>query len=48
MGFSVSGDGATSAVNAVPDDEEDAVNEEESIVHHTASTGDVEVCHLIS
>lgn len=42
MGLAVSGDAATSADNA-GQQEEDAGNEDESIVHHTASVGDVEV-----
>lgn len=43
MGLAASGDPATSADNAGADDAEDAGNEDESIVHHTASVGDVEV-----
>lgn len=42
MGLAASGDPATSADNAGAE-EEDAGNEDESIVHHTASVGDVEV-----
>lgn len=43
MGVAVSGDAATSAENSVPDEAEDLGNEDESIVHQTASVGDVEV-----
>ena len=43
MGLAVSGDGATSADNAGADEAEELGNEDESIVHHTASVGDVEV-----
>lgn len=39
MGFAAVGEAATSA----GEDETDEVNEDESIVHHTASVGDVEV-----
>lgn len=42
MGFSV-GEGAASAGDAAGEDETEEVNDEESIVHHTASVGDVEV-----
>ncbi|GMH24401.1 hypothetical protein Nepgr_026244 [Nepenthes gracilis] len=42
MGLTVSGEGATSAENSVPDDVDDPENEEESVVHHTASVGNVE------
>lgn len=42
MGLPVSGDVATSAENSGPDEAEEG-NEDESIVHHTASVGDVEV-----
>lgn len=42
MGFPIAGDTGTSAEN-IPDEEEDVGNEDESIVHHTASVGDVEV-----
>ncbi|XP_019427303.1 PREDICTED: ankyrin repeat domain-containing protein 2B-like [Lupinus angustifolius] len=42
MGVANSGDAAASAVNSVPDETDDVGNEDESIVHHTASTGDVE------
>jgi hypothetical protein len=45
MGLSVSGDAATSAEHSGPDEAEDLSSEEESIVHHTASVGDVEVWH---
>lgn len=41
MGFPIPGDTGTSAEN-IPDEEEDVGNEDESIVHHTASVGDVE------
>jgi hypothetical protein len=43
MGVAVSGDATTSAENSVPDEAEDLGNEDESIVHQTASVGDVEV-----
>lgn len=43
MGLAVAGDPATSADNAGPEEAEDAGNDDESIVHHTASVGDVEV-----
>ncbi|KAK4557125.1 hypothetical protein RGQ29_007050 [Quercus rubra] len=42
MGLAVSGDAATSAEHSGPDEAEDLSNEDESIVHHTASVGDVE------
>ncbi|XP_031381879.1 ankyrin repeat domain-containing protein 2A [Punica granatum] len=42
MGLAAAGEAATSGENAVPDDDEDAGNEDESIVHQTASVGDVE------
>ncbi|EXB40465.1 Ankyrin repeat domain-containing protein 2 [Morus notabilis] len=42
MGLAASGDPATSADNAGAEDAEGAGNEDESIVHHTASVGDVE------
>lgn len=45
MGLAVAGDAATSADNSAVDDTEEAGNEDESIVHHTASVGDVEVGH---
>ena len=45
MGLAVSGDAATSAEHSGPDEAEDLSNEDESIVHHTASVGDVEVLH---
>ncbi|GMH05903.1 hypothetical protein Nepgr_007743 [Nepenthes gracilis] len=41
MGLAFSG-GATSAEDPVPDEAEDPGNEEESVVHHTASVGDVD------
>lgn len=43
MGLAVAGDATTSAETSVPEDAEDQGNEDESIVHHTASVGDVEV-----
>lgn len=43
MGLPVAGDATTSADNSLPDEPEDPSNEDESIVHHTASVGDVEV-----
>lgn len=43
MGLAVTGEGATSTERSVPDESEEGGNEEdESIVHHTASVGDVE------
>ncbi|KAI4305052.1 hypothetical protein L6164_028442 [Bauhinia variegata] len=42
MGLSASGDASASAENAGPDETEDPGNEDESLVHHTASIGDVE------
>ncbi|KAG6651456.1 ankyrin repeat domain-containing protein 2B [Carya illinoinensis] len=42
MGLAAAGDATTSAENSVPDEPEDPGNEDESIVHHTASVGDVE------
>lgn len=43
MGFAVSGEGAASAEIPVTEETQDAGNEDESIVHQTASVGDVEV-----
>ncbi|OIW13266.1 hypothetical protein TanjilG_25745 [Lupinus angustifolius] len=43
MGLPNSGGAAASAENSVPDETDDVGNEDESIVHHTASVGDVEV-----
>lgn len=43
MGLAVGGDATTSADNAGTDEAEEAGNEDESIVHHTASVGDAEV-----
>lgn len=45
MGLPVAGEAApTSTENSGgPDEEEEVGNEDESIVHHTASVGDVEV-----
>ncbi|GFS45320.1 ankyrin repeat-containing 2B [Actinidia rufa] len=42
MGLAVVGDGTTSADISVPDETEEPGNEDESVVHHTASVGDVE------
>ncbi|PPS10428.1 hypothetical protein GOBAR_AA10224 [Gossypium barbadense] len=42
MGLAVTGDAATSAGNSAADEEDEAGNEDESIVHHCASVGDVE------
>ncbi|KAL2491036.1 Ankyrin repeat-containing 2B [Abeliophyllum distichum] len=42
MGFAVGGETATSAQNTTGEDETNEVNEDESIVHQTASVGDVE------
>ena len=43
MGLAVSGDAATSAGNSAADEGDEVGNEDESIVHHCASVGDVEV-----
>ena len=43
MGLAVTGDAATPTENPGPDETEELGNEDESIVHHTASVGDVEV-----
>ena len=45
MGLAVSGDAATSAGNSAADEGDEVGNEDESIVHHCASVGDVEVWH---
>ncbi|KAJ9153286.1 hypothetical protein P3X46_026742 [Hevea brasiliensis] len=42
MGLAVSGEATTSVENPGLDEEEEAGNEDESIVHHCASVGDVE------
>ncbi|CAL5328775.1 unnamed protein product [Camellia sinensis] len=42
MGVAVTGDAATSTENSGPDEAEEPGNDDESIVHHTASVGDVE------
>uniref|UniRef100_A0A803NH40 STI1/HOP DP domain-containing protein n=1 Tax=Cannabis sativa TaxID=3483 RepID=A0A803NH40_CANSA len=42
MGLAVSGDAATSTEKAGTEEAEEAGNDDESIVHHTASVGDVE------
>jgi len=42
MGLANSGDAGASAENSGADETEDLGNEDESIVHHTASVGDVE------
>ncbi|KDO50178.1 hypothetical protein CISIN_1g018578mg [Citrus sinensis] len=42
MGLAVGGDATTSADNAGADEAEEVGNEDESIVHHTASVGDAE------
>lgn len=42
MGFAVAGEPGSSADNAERDEAEEA-NEDESIVHHTASIGDADV-----
>lgn len=46
MGLAASGDAATSVENSGQEETEDVGNEDESIVHHTASVGDVEVFQL--
>lgn len=43
MGLPIPAEAATSADNAGLDDSEEPENDDESVVHHTASTGDVEV-----
>lgn len=44
MGLAVTGEGTSSAADAAGAEEaEEAGNEDESIVHHTASVGDLEV-----
>lgn len=43
MGLAVSGETATSADNSGVDEAEESGNDDESIVHTTASVGDVEV-----
>lgn len=44
MGLAVTGEGTSSAADAAGAEEaEEAKNEDESIVHHTASVGDLEV-----
>lgn len=45
IGLPNSGDAAASAETSGPEETEDVGNEDESIVHQTASVGDVEVCH---
>lgn len=47
MGHAIAGDPATSSDNAEQDVSEEVGNEDESIVHHTASVGDVEVCNYL-
>lgn len=47
MGLAVAGDATTSADNSAADETDEAGNEDESIVHHTASVGDVEVLHYL-
>lgn len=43
MGLPLPAEAASSTDNAGVDDSEEVDNEDESVVHHTASTGDVEV-----
>lgn len=43
MGLAASGDGAPSAENSGQEETEEVGNDDESIVHQTASVGDVEV-----
>jgi len=43
MGLANSGEAGATAENSGVDETEDLGNEDESIVHHTASVGDVEV-----
>ncbi|GFY89804.1 ankyrin repeat-containing 2B [Actinidia rufa] len=47
MGLAVAGEAATSAENSGPEEIEETGNEDESIVHHTASVGDVEVLRIL-
>ncbi|KAG6414877.1 hypothetical protein SASPL_122251 [Salvia splendens] len=42
MEFAVGGEGGASGVDAAVEEDEEVGNDEESIVHHTASVGDVE------
>ncbi|PSS12160.1 Ankyrin repeat domain-containing protein [Actinidia chinensis var. chinensis] len=42
MGLAIAGETATSAEDSRPEETEEPGNEDESIVHHTASVGDVE------
>jgi hypothetical protein len=46
MGHAVGGEAATSAETSVPDEIDETENEDESIVHHTASVGDAEVLNI--
>lgn len=43
MGLPVPAEAATSTDHSGLDDSEEPENEDESVIHHTASTGDVEV-----
>ena len=45
MGFAVNGEDGANAESSVADDSEEVGNDDESIVHQTASVGDVEVQH---
>ena len=47
MGLAVAGETATSAENSQLEEIEEPGNEDESIVHHTASVGDVEVLSIL-
>lgn len=47
MGLGVLGDAAALAENSGLEEAEDVGNEDESIVHQTASVGDVEVYQLL-
>lgn len=46
MGFATGGEGGASGVDATAEEEEEG-NDDESIVHQTASVGDVEVCFIV-
>lgn len=46
MGHAVGGEAATSAETSVADEIDETENEDESIVHHTASVGDAEVLNI--
>ena len=47
MGLAVAGEATTSTENSGPKETEEPGNDDESIVHHTASVGDVEVLSIL-